>query len=145
MAESILNKALQNSMQDQVKEVEVWENASPDSSFPEQSITVDLSKGDRVKVLYRTALSVDPARYENTAECQVGENGMIQHTLNVGTAGMTKYFLQRTFKTMSNKISFAVARSAAVGSTDSDDNNAYCVPVKIFLIKNIVGGGNPQD
>lgn len=40
MANSVIDKALQQTMQDQVKEKVLWKNASPDSTFPQQNVTV---------------------------------------------------------------------------------------------------------
>lgn len=53
---SVLDKALQQTMQDQTKRKVAWKNASPTSEFDEQTIYADMSDGDVVVIEFNESV-----------------------------------------------------------------------------------------
>lgn len=136
---SVLDNALQQSIKDQVKEITVWDNAAPTSSFPSQTIPAALKGAKFIKILFNTTIASDGEQYENMVEIEANSRGYFQSTVNVGTQSKTKYFAQRTIRATDTGVTFGDGKTVEVGTNGSTDTNNYCIPKKI--IKKMVLGG----
>lgn len=127
---SVLDNALQQSMKDQVKEITVWDNAAPTSSFPAQTILAELKDAKFIKVLFNTTIASDGEQYENMVEIEANSRGYFQSTVNVGIQSKTKYFAQRTIQATDTGVTFGKGKTVEVGADGSVDTNNYCIPKK---------------
>lgn len=112
----------------------LWENASPDSSFSGQTISVDLSGYDFLMIEFLTYVkTADYADYHGIVITRVGTKD------NVSGFGETgSYFCFRGFSSNNSGITFETGRYADKYQDDelASSNNLY-VPQKIYGIKGV--------
>lgn len=107
----------------------VWENSSPNDSFPAQDVTVDLSKYTHALVYAQTR----SGSYVD-AHCLVkkGENGALNAFYSSATSQLN--FFDRFFTVSSNKVSFRNAYGWVLTNIagNGTENNIQLIPQKIW-------------
>ena len=137
---SIIDNALQQSMQDQVKKKKLWTNASPTSSFAEQKVSLDLTgyQGVRVKLAYNNSSMSDIQ-----AEFDI-EIGKQTHAVMFGpltAEGTTILTTARMLTAETDGVEIETAYAKNTGMTaEGTVNNTRQIPIDIYGIKNILGG-----
>ena len=134
MASSVIDKALRQTMQDQVKKVELWRNASPGSSFGEQDINLNLVGFD--SVIVRARYSVNNAN-EISEEIALGKGGELVLISN----NWDKTFQSRSFSASDDGIRFGTNKNVYyAGSAATTANSTFIIPQVIYGCKRIIGG-----
>ena len=116
-----------------VKIVKLWENASPTSDFPNQTISIsNISTFDRIRVEFRGFK--DDTKGEVSSEVKYGQRGEI-HSHNDCTTSGTLYTWYRRFLPHAGGVDFSICynREPAAVST----NSIYLIPVRIYGIKGV--------
>ena len=134
MATSIIDKALQailKMLQKKDERVLLWENASPNSAFAPQTLTIaNLPGYQRYTILYRFHTTLD---MNLTESAEVGA-GTIMNMCDAGSIYRRNVTYQANGLTISGVDGTKI--SGAVGVTD----NKYLIPAKIYCIKSSGGG-----
>ncbi len=134
MATSIVDKALQAILKMSQKKDErvlLWENASPNSAFAAQTLTIaNLSGYQRYTILYRFHTTLD---MNLTESAEVGA-GTIMNMCDAGSIYRRNVTYQANGLTISDLDGTKI--SGAVNVTD----NRYLIPVEIYGIKSSGGG-----
>ena len=129
MATSIIDKALQailKMLQKKDERVLLWENASPNSAFAPQTLTItNLSSYQSYMILYRFHTTLD---MNLTESAEVGA-GTIMNMCDAGSIYRRNVTYQANGLTISD-----VSGTKVSGAADIADNK-YLVPAKIY------GGG----
>lgn len=108
----------------------LWENASPTSEFPSQTVSLDLSGYDAVEIKFKQW--VNNTEY-TTTKVFVGEKTPLQ------TFG-DQYAREnlRRYATASNSgIVFAICTVFNIPNTSSTESASGCIPIKIYGIKEV--------
>lgn len=134
MATSIIDKALQailKMLQKKDERVLLWENASPNSAFAPQTLTItNLSSYQSYMILYRFHTTLD---MNLTESAEVGA-GTIMNMCDAGSIYRRNVTYQANGLTISD-----VSGTKVSGAADIADNK-YLVPAKIYGIKSSGGG-----
>lgn len=137
---SIIDNALRQSMQDQVKKKKLWTNASPTSSFANQKITLDLTgyQGVRVKLAYNNdSMSDDQTEFD----VEVGKNSRAVMFGPLTAEGVSILATARVITAETDGVKIGTAYSKNTGITiEGTANNTRQIPIDIYGIKNILGG-----
>lgn len=113
----------------------VWENASPTSEFPAQTISLDLSDYDYVDIYTRYSGS-DTS--ENHTRIRVGCECDIVRFYYLTTANQTMGVRARNKVNVTDAgISFPVCQVRRVTDTVVDKNDGYIIPTKIIAFKEV--------
>ena len=135
MATSIIDKALQailKMLQKKDERVLLWENASPNSAFAPQTLTVtNLSSYQNYMILYRFHTTLD---MNLTESAEVGA-GTIMNMCDAGSIYRRNVTYQANGLTISG-----ISGTRVSGAADITDNK-YLIHVKIYGIKFLSGGG----
>lgn len=115
MANSITDKAIQQLFCDGVKIVKLWENASSNSAFQNQTVSLNIAKYDFVMVLFRLDRN---GRVVEPSIVPIGRPAVNN------SKGYDRYF---------------IVRETGIEFDDSSSPSAI-IPAKIFGIK-LLGGG----
>ena len=105
------------------REVKLWENASLSSSFPAQTIDLDLSEYDGVSILYYVDATTDVHR--NTGRVGKKQSGCMWYV-----TASSGYRLHRVFTVSDTGISFDTATNTGTVAA-----NKVCIPHVIYGIK----------
>lgn len=105
----------------------LWENASPSSDFANQTIQLDLSKYDRVRVELANGPSVDIKIGETKAASYINVYG-------TGSAQFNIHF--RRMITSTTGVAFANCRMLD-NNWKSVDSAAVLIPLRIYGIKGV--------
>lgn len=134
MATSIIDKALQailKMLQKKDERVLLWENASPNSAFAPQTLTVtNLSSYQNYMILYRFHTTLD---MNLTESAEVGA-GTIMNMCDAGSIYRRNVTYQANGLTISG-----ISGTRVSGAVDITDNK-YLIPAKIYGIKSSGGG-----
>ena len=108
----------------------LWTNPSPSSDFATQTISVDLSNYKQIEVIMRVR-SNNLTTTSNIIDVNAGGNGQ-----NICAFGGK--FANRVYNITSNKQGILFNPAYATNTYGSDvPDNAWCIPYKIYGIKNI--------
>ena len=133
MATSIIDKALQailKMLQKKDERVLLWENASPNSAFAPQTLTIaNLSSYQEYAILYRFHTTLD---MNLTESAEVGA-GTIMNMCDAGSIYRRNVTYEASGLTISGVDGVKI--SGAVNVTD----NRYLIPAKIYGIKSSGG------
>lgn len=111
----------------------LWENASPTSSFAEQTIALDLSKYRFIRVyFYPTSTG---AKNEYHQELDVGSRTVLVAWNYILSKGESIIAKTRQISANEDSIVFNTARSKVVTSTSPTDDNTGVIPFAIYGIK----------
>lgn len=110
----------------------LWENPSPTAAFAAQTIAMDLSGYDFVEIYFRQQYGDSNLVY---TKCLKDVNGYLSDTLASSVAGRGTYAFQRSFSVASSGVTFNNCSFGYTGQSATTNNN-YCIPVKIYGIKN---------
>ena len=134
MANSVIDKAIQQLFTDGAKTVELWKNASPDSDFPAQ--TIPMPAGYDMAAItgsdYATGLIVL-------------KKGMAGSLMRIGAIdAATAFWAAQRYITWNNSgLVFDPSYvKYANSATPPSANGAYCKPMFILGIKILTGGGS---
>lgn len=113
--------------------IQIWENASPSSSFAAQTISLDLSGYTAIAVMFH---------YSNATETSGVRMAFVDGSAyeaaqfnGIQNSGIT-YVSRRTFTVTAAGVDFAAAYHKATNSTASvSADNGYMIPVAIYGIK----------
>ena len=103
----------------------LWENASPESSFPPQSIAVDLSEGDLVAISFKSFCVLAFKKGVNRVGF-VNMYGPAIHAININC---------RTFDICDNSIRFEDGYVFLYQNQTIELNNEAAIPTEIYVIK----------
>ena len=133
---NLVDSAIQQLFKDGCKVVKLWENASPTSAFPYQTVPIT---GDYDQVIVNG--------YDETTGAiiaSLNQPSAISRIAQVGAA-TASWLAQRPIRYTGAGVTFD---ETDVKYTDrpgpADIKNAYCVPYQIYGIK-LLGGGNTQN
>ena len=132
------DKAIQTLFKLATEVKEAWTNASPGSSFPPQSISVDLTDADAVAVvskIYDTSGRVKTYVFPTDQA-----EGFMDFAFSAGAGGARN--INRTLSITQKSLKFYEGLTVYSGGQATD--NTCAIPLKIFTLK-LMGGGNPQD
>ena len=135
---SIIDNALRQSMQDQIKKKKLWTNASPTSSFASQKVSLDLTNysGVDIEVGYNNGADAPI----NTFECPIGRYVRVVVVGPLSTSSSI-YGVSRAAEVDADGITFGDTTSKAFNTSGNGEiNNARAIPLNIYGIKNILGG-----
>ena len=137
---SIIDNALRQSMQDQVKKKKLWTNASPTSSFANQKITLDLTgyQGARVKLAYNND-SMSDVQTEFDVEIGKQTHAVMFGPLTADGVSILATARILTAETDGVEIGTAYAKNTGI-TIEGTVNNTRQIPIDIYGIKNILGG-----
>lgn len=112
----------------------LWQNASPSSDFAAQTITLDLSQIDVVKIIYK---AIATSNNEHTFETSVNSSSTIINFLNTAHAAAVQAST-RDLTINSNEIIFANCVNKQITSTSAALTlNSRLIPVRIYGIKGV--------
>ena len=103
----------------------LWENASPSSAFPEQTISLDLSKYSVVVISCKVKDSSPTAKHWSFVLVD-GEDGRI--------ISPSETIAQRIVTVTTEGITFEKGKIWSGGSS-AETSNVYCIPLQIYGIK----------
>jgi hypothetical protein len=141
----ILNAFVEDTDTDTVYEmVKVWENASPESAFTNQTISVNLSQYSMVAIEYRKHRNVASL---DIVYCVVGGSYAISGATDRESNYNYFYLAQRKYtinnagvtvsnNSLSNYIALYITSSTLKGSSDTALKD-FCIPVRIYGIKGV--------
>lgn len=134
---SIIDKALQQSIKNQVKETVLWQNASPNSSFAAQKINVSVPSDAAVYATY--AYSGSNPIVAESPETKIGKSGYTTIEAGIdGTSGLT--VRMRDFDVESDGISFGNCSTKTSNNFKATEvTNNYMIPLFIYA-KRVLGG-----
>lgn len=127
---SIIDKALQV-LFNWSRRTQVWTNASPESSFAEQNIPLNLSDARGICIEYRYSASSNTWREETVKK---GESVTSIYHVNVPTDNAYTYHASRSVSVDDNGVSFGNAYTKSVQSQDATINNARVIPTVIYKL-----------
>ena len=110
----------------------LWTNPDPTATFAAQTINLDLSEYDSVRVLSRTNTTSNHRRY---FDCPVGNSQQIFSFGSAG-AGAATHLSNRSYTTSISGISFENSYYKNLTNTTVETDNFSCIPVEIYGIKN---------
>lgn len=137
---SIIDNALRQSMQDQVKKKKLWTNASPMSSFANQKITLDLTgyQGARVKLAYNNDSMSD---IQTEFDIEIGKQTRAVMFGPLTAEGSSILATARVLTAEADGVEIGTAYGKNTGSTaEGVVDNTRQIPIDIYGIKNILGG-----
>lgn len=111
----------------------LWTNASPSSSFGSQSVDVNLSGYDFVKIDFN--IYVDAGNYSDytvSSSVKVGEKGIVFSNSDTGTEPSS-----RSFITTTSKVSFGYAYYYTSISGSLKESSGLLRPIRIYGIKGV--------
>ena len=136
---SIIDNALRQSMQDQVKETVLWQNASPNSSFVGQTIPAEIP--DDAEVYAKFAYTAGNNTVIDSTPIPKGKLGWAIFTARVQEDDVPTTFRERTFSTSDAGVVFNPCFSKTANSSVTTQTNNYVIPLTIYA-KRVLGGGN---
>ena len=104
--------------------VKLWQNASPDSGFEAQTLSVELSDYDGVSIYYRNDKT--GTAYQNTGLIPKGNSGAMVYVSSAGKQSIRK------FSVTESGITFEAA-----SYDGSDGKKDYIIPVIVYGIKGV--------
>ena len=104
----------------------LWTNASPTSSFAEQTVQLDLSNYSTIVIMYAP---YDSLQYYSSMICFKGTIYLV--TTDMGSGGAASVARKATIS--NTGIAFETARLGYNGT--ATNNNTYIIPYKIYGIK----------
>ena len=144
MANGKIDKALQQCLKDSMKIKRLWKNASPNSSFAPQGLTIDITGFDIIRIVHKTytngTLWAEITDDTPVAALDGGYGILIfgafcQSGSSTSTRG---YSVSRRYAKENGQLVF---RDAAVTKELTTANDSkQCIPLEIYGIK-IIGGG----
>ena len=138
---SIIDNALRQSMQDQVKKKKLWTNASPTSSWSNQKVPLDLTGYDglRIKMGYDT----DALDIQSEFDVETGKRSRAVMFGPLTAKGSSILATARLLQAEPDGVWIGTAHGKNTGSTmEGTVDNTRQIPIDIYGIKNILGGGN---
>lgn len=127
---SLIDNALQQLFKDSCKTKKLWTNASPTSTFAEQSIkAIGLSGHDMYEIVFEFHIT---NTLTNTQTAKVGK-GML---LNQNDS---RAIYRRNVTVSGDILSFTTVDGINVANSSIISDNKYLVPIEIYGIK-ILGG-----
>ena len=111
----------------------VWENASIDSEVKPQTIALDLSDADFVRLIYRMSTNGSTRVNEDV---EVGEKIQLIGYANAGTSSSVEMYT-REFSTDANGVTFAKATKKGLTGSSVETDNTKMIPVRIYKIKGV--------
>ena len=139
----ILNAFVEDTDTDTVYEmVKVWENASPGSSFSNQTISVNLSQYKMVAIEYRKTRHIENL---SISYCVVGRAYSISGNTGRNSSGTKYYLADRKYTINSGNI--VIGNSSASYPMELEPDvvpetggylSDYCIPVRIYGIKGVI-------
>lgn len=122
----------------------LWTNASPTSNFAAQTISLDLSDYDFVKIEYLMATDgktdgVYNYNYVYACECPVGKTCILDFVgSQYGGTSYTPTSNARRAKVIETGIQFGTAIQKAMGSTTATTNSNTIIPFAIYGVKGVI-------
>ena len=104
--------------------VKLWQNASPDSGFEAQTISVGLSDYDGVSIYYRNDKT--GTAYQNTGLIPKGNSGAMMYVSSAGKQSIRKFSVTESGITLE-----------AASYDGSDGKKDYIIPVIVYGIKGV--------
>lgn len=141
-----VDKALRQSMQDQTKRKTVWENASPESSFDEQTIYADMSDGDVVVIEFNESVQNTQVYFDEIrVPIQPNAEIKLEWTYNFNSASMGVARRLGTISEDLKHITFGLCGRKAMDAGNATPDytqlgKIWGVPIAIYVEK-IIGGG----
>ena len=112
----------------------LWTNASPNSDFATQTINLDLSKYDAIKVFY---LRHAGSPYQSSDEIEIGTQGIIGFVEGGTTAGAYMAIRYRYITSVTEVgVTFSTGYIGWAGQAETK-NESMAIPVKIYGIKGV--------
>ena len=111
----------------------VWENASPDSSFAAQTVSLDLADAQLVAIVHKgsTTGTVDLITF-----VEMNKKTQTISYANAGGGSATVTYV-RTVDVTPTGVTFAKGVTKQIGSTSVGEDNAKCIPLRIYAIKGV--------
>ena len=131
MAESKVDKALQQLFKRSVVEKPLWENASPASSFPPQEIKLGLSRYDAVDVYTNSSKLTEGSKNISKFRCLIGKKTTL--------IPQVYYPRTRSVEATAAGVTFGVGQDTNMKTLVTTDENGVAIPVKICGV--ILSGG----
>lgn len=115
----------------------LWTNASPTSSFAEQTLSLDLSNYDAVEIQHCYANNANDMLETGIYQKGYTKQYMKNH-YEISTSSGVYYIAQRLVEVTASGITFGKGMLKNVtGTTNGSEGNYYCCPLKIYGIKGV--------
>lgn len=116
----------------------LWENASTDSAFAEQTIDLNFSVNDYgvFFVMFKQGNTGDTEMKVTIPVVPDGQTNVANMYINITQSVYTSLIRRSvTFNPSTNRVGFGSALKKAINSTTYETNNNYMIPVAIYGIK----------
>ena len=141
MANGMIDKAIQQLFKQSVKIVKLWQNASPESAFLPQKISVDLTPYNLILMIFKSYVSYE---YKLSALFDKGDAAVI--CINSSGLGINRggLFASNRIIESSDNTGIMVGKGVYLptAGTSSTDRNDSLLPFEIYGIKILTGGGS---
>jgi hypothetical protein len=140
MMAATIDKALQQlvAMTKGVKQyVELWKNASPTSNFAAQTISLNLSDYDGVRIVWKPSTT---GGERIITDGVIGNDYLFNFIAN-GNASAIAELRTRKVTISTTGCSFTAGYGKTITVTSAGTQAGYCIPVSIYGIKTLNGGG----
>lgn len=136
MAESKVDKALQQLFKRSVATKVLWSNASPASAFSAQTIKMALSGYDGVLIKHRISTSKGTVGYMYAG---VGDNADMVYPDARNIISTVNAIIQRNVDVSTTGVTFSADSYRAGNNTSSGSNNKQLIPLDVIGV--ILSGG----
>lgn len=131
---SVIDNALQ-ALFNWSRRTQVWVNSSPESAFPEQTISCDLSDAEFVEIRYRYGTADDTEWMEKV---KIGKDTILLTQFNIHTSSGSLGARRRSAQTSNTAISFGTSFLKAANQTSSTESNNYLIPTVIYKLGGVI-------
>ena len=112
----------------------LWQNASPESTFANQTVDMNLSEYDFVDIFY---IENRGGTYEHHERIRVGKNGALDAESGIKATTASTFHVVRNVTTTTNGVQFGPGGYKYTGSSAYTENNNYSVPTAVYGIKGV--------
>lgn len=127
---SIIDNALQ-ALFNWSRRTQVWANSSPESAFPEQMISCDLSDAEFVEIRYRYGTADDTEWMEKV---KIGKDTILLTQFNIHTPTGSLGARRRSAQTSNTAISFGTSFTKTANKTSPTEADNYLIPTVIYKL-----------
>ena len=113
--------------------VKVWENASPDSNFAAQTVSLDLSDANLVIIECKASKT---GSIEKFTIVKVGGAEQLFMFANAGASSEINVYTRRADITTTG-VEFAAAYSKVIDGTSASSSTTYIIPLAIYAVKGV--------
>lgn len=113
------------------RRTQVWENSSPESAFPEQTISCDLSDAEFVEIRYRYG-TVDDTQWMEKVKIGEAINLLTQFNIHTPTGSIGAR--RRSAQVNNTAISFESSYAKTANQTSPTESDNYLIPIAIHKL-----------